>query len=127
MTQTRVIEVDPEKFDPGVLEPAAEAIREGGLVGMPTETVYGIAVNLERPEAVERLLEMRGSPGDKKITVHIGDRDHNDVRGPQALGMTAVLFTATRDADRATTTADAICESFADLPEILRALGARHE
>ena len=26
--------------------------------------------------------------------VHIGDRDHNDVKGPQALGMKAVLFTA---------------------------------
>jgi putative hydrolase of the HAD superfamily len=48
--------------------------------------------------------------------VHIGDRDHNDVKGPQALGMKAVLFTAKRDADKATTSADAICESHADLP-----------
>ncbi len=51
--------------------------------------------------------------------VHIGDRDHNDVKGPQALGMKAVLFTATRDADRETTTADAICERHADLPGII--------
>ena len=28
--------------------------------------------------------------------VHIGDRDHNDVKGPQKLGMKAILFTATR-------------------------------
>ncbi len=39
---------------------------------MPTETVYGIAVNLEKPEAVRRLLDVRRSP---HITVHIGDRD----------------------------------------------------
>lgn len=48
--------------------------------------------------------------------VHVGDRDHNDVKGPQALGMRAVLFTATRDVDRGATTADAICERHADLP-----------
>ena len=48
--------------------------------------------------------------------VHIGDRDHNDIKGPQALGMKAVLFTATRDADKETTSADAICNSHADLP-----------
>jgi putative hydrolase of the HAD superfamily len=51
--------------------------------------------------------------------VHIGDRDHNDVKGPQALGMKAVLFTATRANDKATTTADAICERHADLPAIV--------
>jgi putative hydrolase of the HAD superfamily len=54
--------------------------------------------------------------------VHIGDRDHNDIKGPHALGMKAVLFTATRDDDRATTTADAICECFADLPAIIEGL-----
>lgn len=51
--------------------------------------------------------------------VHIGDRDHNDVKGPQALGMKAVLFTAKRDADKATTSADAVCERHADLPGII--------
>lgn len=51
--------------------------------------------------------------------VHIGDRDHNDVKGPQALGMKAILFTATRAADKATTSADAICERHADLPGIV--------
>ena len=48
--------------------------------------------------------------------LHIGDREHNDVRGPHALGMKAILFTATRDRDRAGSTADAICERAADLP-----------
>ncbi len=48
--------------------------------------------------------------------VHVGDRDHNDVKGPQALGMKAILFVATRDTDRSKTSADAICERHADLP-----------
>jgi len=54
--------------------------------------------------------------------VHVGDRDHNDVKGPQALGMKAILFTATRDNDQDTTTADAICERHADLPGIIDGL-----
>jgi len=54
--------------------------------------------------------------------VHIGDRDHNDVKGPQALGMKAVLFTATRDNDKDTTSADAICERHADLPGVIERL-----
>ena len=56
--------------------------------------------------------------------VHIGDRDHNDVKGPQALGMKAVLFTAVRDRDKASTSADAVCERHADLPGIIDRLAA---
>ena len=48
--------------------------------------------------------------------LHIGDREHNDVRGPHALGMKAILFTATRDRDRAGSAADAVCERAADIP-----------
>lgn len=51
--------------------------------------------------------------------VHVGDREHNDVKGPHALGASAVLFTATRDKDKATTTADAVCEHHRDLPSII--------
>ena len=48
--------------------------------------------------------------------LHIGDREHNDVRGPHTLGMKAILFTAVRDRDRAGSTADAVCERAEDLP-----------
>lgn len=54
--------------------------------------------------------------------VHIGDRDHNDVKGPHAVGAKAVLFTATRPDDKDATTADAICEHHRDLPGIIDAL-----
>jgi putative hydrolase of the HAD superfamily len=56
--------------------------------------------------------------------VHIGDRDHNDVKGPHALGAKAILFTAVRDADKDATTADAVCESHHDLPAIVDRLAA---
>lgn len=51
--------------------------------------------------------------------VHVGDRDHNDVKGPHAVGARAILFTATRADDRDTTSADAICDSHHDLPAIV--------
>lgn len=57
--------------------------------------------------------------------VHVGDRDHNDVKGAQALGAKAVLFTATRPADRDATSADAICESHRDLPAVISRMTAR--
>jgi putative hydrolase of the HAD superfamily len=46
------------------------------------------------------------------------------VKGPHALGARAVLFTATRDADKNATTADAICENHHDLPAIIDRLAA---
>lgn len=56
--------------------------------------------------------------------VHIGDRDHNDIKGAQALGMKTILFTATRDRDAKLTSADAICGSYAELPAIIARLAA---
>jgi putative hydrolase of the HAD superfamily len=56
--------------------------------------------------------------------VHIGDRDHNDVKGAQALGAKAVLFTATRSADRDTTSADGICDHHRDLPSVIAQLAS---
>ncbi|MBV8880989.1 MAG: threonylcarbamoyl-AMP synthase [Planctomycetaceae bacterium] len=75
MVETRVITVDPLQYDPAVLAPAVEALRNGGLVGMPTDTVYGVAANLDRPEAVARLQEFRGTGGETTYTIHLGDRD----------------------------------------------------
>ena len=56
--------------------------------------------------------------------LHVGDRDHNDVKGPQQLGMKAILFTASNDVDKSTTTADAICESFDELEAAIDQLNA---
>jgi len=56
--------------------------------------------------------------------VHIGDRDHNDVKGPQALGMKAVLFTASRPDDQDKTSADAVCQRHRDLPGVIDRLAA---
>jgi protein-tyrosine phosphatase len=73
VVETRVITVDPLQFDPAALDPAVDALRNGGLVGMPTDTVYDVAANLDHPEALRRLQEFR-SPG-AFVALHLGDRD----------------------------------------------------
>ena len=74
--ETRVVTVDPVKFDPAALDGPIEALRSGALVVIPTETVYGIAVNLDRPEALRRLRDLRGA--DVLPALHIGQSFHHD-------------------------------------------------
>lgn len=71
--KTEVITLPAEGYDPSLLDKPAAALRAGELVAFPTETVYGIGANPELPGAVARLLEMRGSPGNKPLTLHIAD------------------------------------------------------
>ncbi len=50
---------------------AAKLLREGGLVGIPTETVYGLGANGLDPEAVERIFKAKGRPQDNPLILHI--------------------------------------------------------
>lgn len=52
---------------------AAGALRRGELVGMPTETVYGLAANAYDPSAVEKIFLAKGRPQDNPLIVHIAD------------------------------------------------------
>lgn len=50
---------------------AAEALRAGELVGLPTETVYGIAANALDPSAVRSTYALKGRPADHPLIVHL--------------------------------------------------------
>lgn len=52
---------------------AGKFLREGKLVAFPTETVYGLGVSLNHPEAVERLYRVKGRPPEKELTLAIAD------------------------------------------------------
>jgi len=49
----------------------AEILQNGGLVGMPTETVYGLGANALDPKAVSAIFEAKGRPGDNPLIVHV--------------------------------------------------------
>ncbi len=55
------------------LERAARALRSGELVGIPTETVYGLAALASNKNAVLRIFEAKGRPADNPLIVHIAD------------------------------------------------------
>jgi L-threonylcarbamoyladenylate synthase len=50
---------------------ASETLRAGGLVGLPTETVYGLAADAESPAAVARIFAVKGRPADHPLIVHL--------------------------------------------------------
>lgn len=53
---------------------ACEALREGGLVVFPTETVYGIGCDALNENAVRALFEKKKRPSDKPLLLHLHDR-----------------------------------------------------
>lgn len=54
------------------LERAVRILRRGGLVAMPTETVYGLAADAAHPEAIARLYEAKGRPRFNPLIAHVG-------------------------------------------------------
>ncbi len=54
---------------------AVEVIRSGGLVAMPTETVYGLAADATNADAVRRIFAVKGRPVDHPLIVHLGAPD----------------------------------------------------
>ena len=50
---------------------AADALRAGDLVALPTETVYGLAANALNPAAVEHIYAVKGRPAHNPIIVHV--------------------------------------------------------
>lgn len=58
------------------IDEAASILREGGLVGIPTETVYGLGANGLNEEAVAHIFEAKGRPQDNPLILHIPSADH---------------------------------------------------
>ena len=50
---------------------AADILRQGGLVGIPTETVYGLGANALDAEAVNKIFEAKGRPQDNPLIIHV--------------------------------------------------------
>jgi L-threonylcarbamoyladenylate synthase len=63
--------------EPGVdadaVQRAAHALRAGQVVSIPTDTVYGLAAAIDRPDAIDRLYAIKGRPAEKAIPVLISD------------------------------------------------------
>jgi L-threonylcarbamoyladenylate synthase len=64
--------------DPTAIQAAAQALARGELVGLPTETVYGLGADADNPTAVARVFAAKGRPSDHPLIVHVTDASQAD-------------------------------------------------
>lgn len=60
-------------MDPAVVARAVDVLRAGGVVALPTETVYGLAADVGNPDAIARIYAIKGRPADHPLIVHVHD------------------------------------------------------
>ena len=70
----KTIVLSPQ-FDKSAVKNAANLLLQGEVVGMPTETVYGLAANALNGEAVAKISARKDVPQDNPLIVHIADFD----------------------------------------------------
>ena len=58
--ETEVVQVDPMEPEPEICRRAAGVIEAGGLVVLPTDTVYGLVCDPRLPQAVDRIYQVKG-------------------------------------------------------------------
>ncbi|MBR6729604.1 MAG: threonylcarbamoyl-AMP synthase [Clostridia bacterium] len=68
---TKIIQVEQ---DMSALDEAAEALKNGALVALPTETVYGLGANAFCEPAVKNIFLAKGRPQDNPLIVHVSGR-----------------------------------------------------
>lgn len=59
--------------DAGVLEKAVDVLRAGGVVMHPTETCYGLAVDISNRSALEKLYKLKGRDANKPVSILVAD------------------------------------------------------
>ncbi len=59
--------------DPNAVRDAAAILRRGGLLGIPTETVYGLGADALNEDAVSRIFLAKGRPQDNPLIIHVPD------------------------------------------------------
>ncbi|MBY4598042.1 L-threonylcarbamoyladenylate synthase [Ottowia caeni] len=60
---------------PEAILTAARALAAGELIGLPTETVYGLAANASNAAAVAKIFSTKGRPADHPLIVHVADAE----------------------------------------------------
>ncbi|HBF33144.1 TPA: hypothetical protein DDW35_01145 [Candidatus Sumerlaeota bacterium] len=66
-----VYKIDPDNPDAQIIEDAMYCLLDGGIVALPTDTVYGLAVDATNPEAVKKLIALKGREAQKPFAVLI--------------------------------------------------------
>lgn len=99
-------------------------LQRQGLLRYFSYFVFSDEVGASKPDPKlfrHALMGLQAAPAQM---VHIGDRESNDIEGPLAVGMKAILFTGIRDRGSDRTRANAVCRTYAELPTTIERLSA---
>jgi L-threonylcarbamoyladenylate synthase len=69
---------------PNSIQRAVEVLKAGGLVAMPTETVYGLAADANNVSAINKIFSSKGRPSGHPLIVHIAQAELNVSNDQQA-------------------------------------------
>ena len=127
------------EMDSNILGEATAAVRNGDLVGVPTDTLYGIAADPFNEDALARIFEVKGRPGVKPLAILVADLEQAQTLAafsdraielaekhwPGALTLVLPKLTTTPDwlGDRARKTIGLRCPDHPDTRELLLAAG----
>jgi L-threonylcarbamoyladenylate synthase len=80
--------------DERAIAQAAQALRDGQLVGLPTETVYGLAANATDDAAVAQIFVAKGRPADHPLIVHVSSAEQVPIFAAQVPDFAQALIGA---------------------------------
>ncbi len=75
MTSAKILKIDRLSFQQEYINEAVGVLEKGGLVIIPTDTVYGIACDSRNPEALKKLSQIKQRPADKPFPVLISQKE----------------------------------------------------
>jgi len=70
--KTTIVKLDAKRPNLGRLRDVAAQLLQGKIIAFPTETVYGLAVAANQPQAIARLKKLKARPEEKSFAYHIG-------------------------------------------------------
>ena len=62
-----LLELNPYNLNPNLLDDVVSCLRKGGVVAIPTDTVYGFACDLKNKKALEKMARLKGIKAIKRI------------------------------------------------------------
>ncbi len=68
-----IITINPKNPQPRLIRRVVEVLKEGGVVGYPTDTIYGIGCDLFNPEAIRRIHRLKKLEGKKLLSFICSD------------------------------------------------------
>lgn len=84
-----MIEIDPTEPEPWLLARVVQVLRRGGVVVIPTDTVYGIVCGIHHPKAIRRVYDLKEMDSKKPLAILVADMT---AFGRYARGVTTPTF-----------------------------------